>query len=90
MSEKDKLLNAFMDLNRAAKLYLLDPKGLLHKIFLSHALEILEEVEDKRSQELRRKLLEIKKNLKAGLRKEKRLRLADDILTIGLLLKKLA
>jgi len=76
-----------MDLNRAAKFYFLDPKGHTYKIFLSHSLNILKNIDNKKAKQSRKKLLKVKGKLKGGVRKEERLRIADEILTVGLLLK---
>ncbi len=85
MLKKDKL-NCFQDLQRAATFYYLNPKGNTHNIFLSHALAILKGIKDKKAQECKVKLEFLQKKLREA-RDEDKKKLADEILTTGLLLK---
>ncbi|OGM19879.1 hypothetical protein A2686_01395 [Candidatus Woesebacteria bacterium RIFCSPHIGHO2_01_FULL_38_10] len=85
MSEKDKLLNCYQDLQRVAVSYYSNPRGRVHFLFLSHALEILRELKDTRSKGLIKKVKEINNDLKKGTKSK--LKLVVEILTTGILLK---
>ncbi len=82
------LNNCFSDLDRAATSFYLDPKGENHAIFLSHALKIIQEINDTNLGIFKNKILTFKRlTSKNKLSKKERLNIADEILTTGVLLK---
>ncbi|OGM14611.1 hypothetical protein A2W15_01455 [Candidatus Woesebacteria bacterium RBG_16_41_13] len=80
MSDKKKLLNCYQDLQRATVSLYQNPKGETHKIFLDHAQAILDDIGDSRVKIIQK----IKTKLAYSSDKKK---IADEILTTGILLK---
>lgn len=84
MSSKRDLQNCFLDLQRAAVSFYLNPKGESYWIFLNHAYKILKE--KKRSAKFTKQIKTLMKR-SAQAKKEDVINLADEMLTLGLLLK---
>lgn len=78
--------NCSLDLQRAATAFYLHPQGKTWQIFLNHALKILQR--EKRLERFARKLGKIKKQAVQAERNQA-INLADEMLTLGVLLKKL-
>lgn len=82
MSETDqKLLNCYSDLNRAAVSLYLAPEGKTYMNFLAHALKILKDMKNEKARGFETEI-ENMRNYGNDPRK-----VADKLLTIGLLLK---
>lgn len=84
MSNRVIFLNCYQDLQRAATSLYLNPDGKTHKVFLDHALKILAKLKEKRASRFEKKLLALKHRLSET---ENSKKIADELLTIGLLLK---
>jgi len=85
---KEKFNNCFLDLQRSAVSFYFNPEGKTHQVFLKHARKILEKTKDKKAREFSARIFEIeKKTLHPPQDKNKRINLADEILTLGCLLK---
>lgn len=86
---KEKFNNCFLDLQRAATSFYLNPKGKTHQVFLQHARKILGEMKSIRARKFSTKILEIEKEAACLPKsKSKTKDLADKMLTLGLLLKR--
>ncbi len=87
-NKKFKLYSCFLDLKRAAIFFYKNPKGNTHKVFLNNALEILSEIKNKNIEKYKKEILQHKINTsKNNLSDQEKMRIADDILTTGILLK---
>ncbi|KKQ53024.1 hypothetical protein A2865_02710 [Candidatus Woesebacteria bacterium RIFCSPHIGHO2_01_FULL_39_17] len=86
MSNKENFLNCYQDLQRAAVSYIKNPKGSTHILFIDHALKILEKLGDRKANLFKIRIVDLKRKLKST-KKASSHNLADEILTIGLLLK---
>ena len=85
---KQDFNNCFLDLQRSAVAFYLNPKGKTHQIFLRHAQKILKGIKNKKAKEFSLKISHIEKEAAYPLKnKKKRINLADKILTLGCLLK---
>lgn len=84
MSNKRDLQNCFLDLQRAAVSFYLNPKGESYWIFLNHAYKILKG--RKKLAKFAKQIKELKKKSSQA-KKEEVVNLADEMLTLGLLLK---
>lgn len=82
MSDKNKLLNCYMDLQRASVASYRNPKGNNHLVFLKHAVGILKSIKSEKYNSFYKKLLKI-----SEMRIKNKEHYSDKILTIGLLLK---
>lgn len=85
MSDKKVLQNCFLDLQRAAVSFYLHPQGKTYAIFLQHAYKIL-----KKKKKLSKFAKQIKTLVKktAQAKEKEVINLADEMLTLGLLLKR--
>lgn len=84
MSDKKDLQNCFLDLQRAAVSFYLHPEGKTWRIFLNHAYKILQE--KKGLEKFVKQLRKIERKIVQAKRKDM-INLADEILTLGILLK---
>lgn len=84
MSKQKDLQNCFLDLQRAATAYYLNPQGKTYAIFLNHAYKILQK--KKKLAKFARQIKSLERK-SARAAKEEFLNLADEMLTLGLLLK---
>jgi len=91
MSEEESkrnFLNCFLDLQRAAVSFYLDPYGSNHKVFLIHAKKILESLKTQKSKNFLSKISQLEREvLTVGKDKFQIMNLADKILTTGILLR---
>jgi len=85
MSDKKDLQNCFLDLQRASVSFYLNPKGKSYWIFLNHAYKILKEKE--RTAKFAKQIKTIMERSTQA-KKEDVINLSDEMLTLGLLLKK--
>lgn len=85
---KENLLNCSLDLQRSAVSFYLNPQGRTHRVFLLHALRILRELNIAAVRKFLPKVKELGKetNLPAYDANQVK-KIADDILTLGILLK---
>lgn len=80
--------NCFMDLQRAAVSFYLNPRGKNHKIFLTHAKKILDGLKNKKADTFFLKISQLEKEISVFGKDESQIRnLADKILTTGILFK---
>jgi len=80
--------NCFMDLQRAATSFYLNPRGNTHKVFLSHAKKILNDLKNKKADSVLLKISQLEKEISVFGKDESQIRnLADKILTTGILLR---
>lgn len=87
-TNEQKLLACYLDLRRAAISFYKVPEGEAHKEFLKNVLETLNEMPDKELNLYKKKILNLKKKTAHnGFSKDEKMRIADDILTTGILLK---
>lgn len=88
MLSKQNLLayNFFLDLQRAATSFYLNPQGKTHQVFLNHAQKTLRNFKSKNGKIFSDKLFQIIKNVNYANEKNRQY-LADQILTLGILLK---
>lgn len=85
---KTKLNNCFLDLQRAATHYYQNPQGKTHLIFLKHAQKILVGLKTRKARQGALKLSQLEKKLASGPKSSQAInRVADSILTLGILLK---
>ncbi len=85
---KEKLNNCFLDLQRSAVSFYLNPDGETHQIFLQHAQKILREIKDKKSQGFSVRISQlVKETSHLPQNKSERIKVADKILTLGCLVK---
>ena len=88
MSYKIEYYNCFLDLYRAAASFYLNPKGKNHQVFMRHALEILKGLKEKKAKKFFLRLKKLKKKTSVPIEDKRDVsRLADEILTLGILLK---
>ena len=87
-SSKKDFSNCFLDLQRAAIAFYLNPRGKTHQVFLKHAQKILRKIKGVKARKLSTKILQIEREI-AFLPKDniKVRNLADKMLTFGLLSK---
>lgn len=78
----------FLDLQRAAVSFYLNPKGKTHCVFLDHAQKVLGSMESIKAKKFSQRILQIEKEMnRLPMRKNKVRTLADEILTLGIILK---
>lgn len=82
MSDKAKLLNCYMDLQRASVSVYKNPLGDVHKTFMNHSITILESISSENCKKYCRQL----KKLITTKDYDRKL-YADKLLTLGLLIK---
>ena len=82
-----KLLNCSADLQRSAMSFYLNPQGQTHRVFLSHALGILRGLNTTKARKFLTRLKRVGKEMNFSADDAQVKRVADDILTLGLLLK---
>ena len=88
MSAKRIWCHCFLDLQRAAISFYLNPKGKTHQVFLAHARQILENSNTKKARKLLKKLSQIEREVAHPPQSKKETQdLADKILTLGILIK---
>jgi len=81
MLNNKKSQSLFLDLKRGATAFYLNPKGKTYLVFLNHALKIVEK------KGLKRKIERIKRRA-ARAKAQEVTNLADEMLTLGILIKK--
>jgi hypothetical protein len=87
-SLKEKFNNCFLDLQRSAVSFYLNPNGKTHQVFLKHARKSLAEIKNKKAREFSARIFQMEKKTAHHPRdKKRRINLADEILTLGCLLK---
>lgn len=85
---KEKFNNCFLDLQRSAVAFYLNPEGKTHQVFLKHARGILAKIKERKAREFSARIAQIEKEvIHPPQDKNKRINLADKILTLGCLLK---
>lgn len=83
---REQVLNCSLDLQRSAVSFYLNPQGRTHRVFLLHALGILRGLNTAKARKFLPRLEKLEKmNLSVDDIQIKRI--ADDILTLGILLK---
>lgn len=89
MLNRDKYLNCFSDLYKAATSFCLNPSGQTHLVFLNHGKKTLKSIHDNKAKEFLQRLSHIEKKLNNIMPSNKKaiIRQADEILTLGILLK---
>lgn len=88
MSDKQLILHCYSDLFRSANAYYLNPKGTVHLVFLKHARKVLQSMKSNTTVFWLSKLEKIRNSIKDDVcDKENVAKRADEILTLGILLK---
>jgi len=85
---REKFNNCFLDLQRSAVSFYLNPEGKTHQVFLKHARRTLARIRNKKAREFSARISQIEKQTAHPSQdKNKRTNLADKILTLGCMLK---
>lgn len=88
MSKKDKitLLNIYSDITRAAVALYLNPKGTTHRMFIDHALKLLEKALEPPANAYLGQLRSLDRQIRSeSLNRKEAHNLADKLLTYALL-----